>query len=71
MPEYDDGLRAAINAAGGESPFAAALGIVVQSLRDWKRVPPHRVLQVEKITGIDREKLRPDLYPPGPRRRRK
>jgi DNA-binding transcriptional regulator YdaS (Cro superfamily) len=64
MPDYDKGLRLAIEAAGGEGPLARALGIAVPSLRDWKRVPSHRIIQVEAITKIPREKLRPDLYTP-------
>jgi DNA-binding transcriptional regulator YdaS (Cro superfamily) len=70
MPDYDEGLHAAIEAAGGEGPLARALGIAVPSLREWRRVPPHRILQVEKITGIKREKLRPDLYRKSPPKRR-
>ena len=27
------------------------------------RVPAERVLEVERVTGIDRHELRPDLYP--------
>ncbi|MXV35765.1 MULTISPECIES: YdaS family helix-turn-helix protein [unclassified Saccharibacter] len=30
----------------------------------WKRVPAQRVIAVEALTGIPREQLRPDLYPP-------
>jgi AcrR family transcriptional regulator len=28
------------------------------------RIPAERVLDVERITGLPRETLRPDLYPP-------
>jgi DNA-binding transcriptional regulator YdaS (Cro superfamily) len=62
VPKRDDGLRAALDAVGGEGPLARALGITVQALREWKRVPTHRILQVESVTKIPREKLRPDLY---------
>lgn len=33
----------------------------------WKRTPPQYVELVEKVSGVPREELRPDLYPP-PRR---
>jgi len=49
--------------------IAAKLRIARQAPYEWKRVPASRVLDVEKITGIVRHKLRPDLYPP-PRRQR-
>ncbi|MET4315941.1 DEAD/DEAH box helicase family protein [Bradyrhizobium sp. RT4b] len=64
--ERDGGLRAALAAAGGEGPLARALGIAVPSLRDWRRVPAHRIMQVEAVTGVSREILRPDLYGPQP-----
>ncbi|MXV58403.1 hypothetical protein GS537_06430 [Saccharibacter sp. EH60] len=34
------------------------------SVLKWKRVPAHHVIAVEALTGIPREQLRPDLYPP-------
>jgi DNA-binding transcriptional regulator YdaS (Cro superfamily) len=58
----DDGLKAAIKAAGGFRALARLLGISPQSLSEWKRVPTHRILQVEAVTKIPREKLRPNLY---------
>lgn len=29
-----------------------------------KRIPAERVLDVERITGVPRHELRPDIYPP-------
>lgn len=58
----NSGLRAAIKAAGGIRPLARALGITHQAILQWKRVPAERVIEIERITGIDREHLRPDLY---------
>jgi DNA-binding transcriptional regulator YdaS (Cro superfamily) len=48
--------------------IAEKLKIARQAPYAWKRVPPDRVIKVEKITGIPRHKLRPDLYPPERRR---
>jgi DNA-binding transcriptional regulator YdaS (Cro superfamily) len=61
-PDRDEGLTLAIKAAGGFRPLARLLGISTSALSGWKRVPAYRVLQVEAITGIARERLRPELY---------
>ena len=61
-PDRDEGLSLAIKAAGGFRPLARLLGISSSALSGWKRVPSHRILQVEAVTGIEREQLRPDLY---------
>jgi DNA-binding transcriptional regulator YdaS (Cro superfamily) len=42
---------------------AKALKITHGAVSQWKRVPAERVLTVEKVTGIPRHILRPDLYP--------
>jgi DNA-binding transcriptional regulator YdaS (Cro superfamily) len=63
----DKAIRAAVDKAGGWRPLARALGIKVQSLQNWRRIPAERVLQIEKVTGLGREFLRPDLYPKGGR----
>lgn len=62
MPERETGLLLAVQAAGGFSALARVLGISPQGLWQWERVPAERLLQVEAVTKIPREKLRPDLY---------
>ena len=57
-------IQAVIEKAGGWRPLARKLGIKAQSIQNWKKVPAERVLDLEKITGIPRWKLRPDIYPP-------
>jgi DNA-binding transcriptional regulator YdaS (Cro superfamily) len=47
---------------GGESALARALGIKVQSVQKWKKIPAERVVAVEQATGIPREQLRPDIF---------
>lgn len=32
-----------------------------QAIAQWRRVPAERVLDVERVTGVRREVLRPDL----------
>jgi DNA-binding transcriptional regulator YdaS (Cro superfamily) len=58
----EEGVRLAIEKAGGVNALARELGITGAALSVWRRVPAHRILQVELVTGIPREKLRPDLY---------
>lgn len=52
----------AIAAAGNASELARRLGIKVQSIQQWKRIPAERLLAVEQATGVSRKELRPDLF---------
>lgn len=61
---WDPIIGEAIAVAGGPKALAEMLGVGVTSLYSWQRIPPHRVLAVERATGIPRTRLRPDLYPP-------
>jgi DNA-binding transcriptional regulator YdaS (Cro superfamily) len=61
--KQDKALREAIRRAGGKRPLARELGIVHQSIARWTTTPPLRVLEVERLTGVSRHYLRPDLYP--------
>jgi DNA-binding transcriptional regulator YdaS (Cro superfamily) len=56
-------LERAINAAGGLTKLAASLHITKQAVAQWDEVPPLRVLEVERASGVSRHELRPDLYP--------
>jgi DNA-binding transcriptional regulator YdaS (Cro superfamily) len=58
----DEGLRLAVAKLGSFNALAKKLGISPQSLMEWRRIPSHRILQVEAVTKIPREQLRPDLY---------
>lgn len=59
----EDGLRLAIDAAGGIGALARGLGIKQPSVSSWAKVPADRVLAIEALTGVTRTALRPDLYP--------
>lgn len=59
----DSSLRTAFEAVGSAFKLSKALGISAQAISQWRRVPPTRVLEVERISGVPRHLLRPDLYP--------
>jgi DNA-binding transcriptional regulator YdaS (Cro superfamily) len=50
----------------GRARLAAELGIARESTYKWERsgVPPNRVIAVEKISGISRHEIRPDIFGP-------
>lgn len=55
-------VEKAVAAAGNKSELARRLKIKVQSIQQWTRIPENRIIDVERVTGIPREELRPDLY---------
>jgi DNA-binding transcriptional regulator YdaS (Cro superfamily) len=59
-----EALQRAKQTVGTASALAQKLGITAQALSQWSQVPPRRVLQVERLTGVPRHELRPDIYPP-------
>jgi DNA-binding transcriptional regulator YdaS (Cro superfamily) len=59
----DTPLDRAIKDAGGLTKLATSLGISKQAVAQWDEVPPLRVLEVERASGVSRHELRPDLYP--------
>jgi DNA-binding transcriptional regulator YdaS (Cro superfamily) len=56
-------LQRAMEAVGGPAALARRIGITLQAIVQWDDVPPLRVLQVERASGVPRHELRPDLYP--------
>jgi len=56
------GVRLAIDAVGGHRKLSRLLGISYQAIASWDRVPDDRLVEIEILTGIPREALRPDLY---------
>ena len=58
----EPGLEEAIRAAGGVSELARRLSIAQPSVSNWARVPAERIASVEEATGVDRARLRPDLF---------
>ena len=65
------GLRLAIASAAklhagmsGKRALAHSLGIKEQSLNYWKTVPRRHIMAVERLTGVPKEILAPDLFGP-------
>lgn len=68
MRKGREALQRAIRTAGGQSALAAALGVRQSHIWHWLHksqhgVPAERVADVERVTGIARQELRPDLFP--------
>lgn len=55
--------RHLLNERGLRLKIARTLGITHGAVYQWQQIPAQRVLEVERITGIPRSRLRPDLYP--------
>lgn len=64
MAINNDHMRTAIEKAGGIVKLGKLLGIKHTSMYRWIHVPANRVLDFERISGIPRETLRPDVFGP-------
>lgn len=63
------GADRAIAILGGKSAAARQLGVSPQAVDQWKRIPIRHLFVLERLTGVSREELRPDLYlPPRPKK---
>ena len=73
MHDLSLGVKAAVAHFGTKTALAAALGIERSAVSQWKYVPifpKNRVLEIEKLTGISRHVLRPDVFGPEPKKAR-
>lgn len=57
---FDDGMRRAIEGAGGLRPLARALKVPHQNIK-WRTCPREKVFAVAAAAGVDPEEVRPDL----------
>lgn len=57
-------LNEAIRAAGGIVKAAALFHVTLAAIGGWRRrgLPAKRVREIEDKTGVNRKRLRPDLY---------
>ena len=60
----------AIEAIGGQKSLAQSLNIHPSLVNQWvcnrRPVAAHHVLSIERITGVSRHDLRPDVFGPPP-----
>jgi len=59
----DDILKEVIQKLGSKSALARALDISAAAVSQWRRIPLGQVSKLTALTGITRERLRPDIYP--------
>jgi hypothetical protein len=59
----EEALQEAIRRVGGLNAVARALDIKAQSVIKWRVTPVLRVIPLEKLSGVPRYRLRPDIYP--------
>ena len=55
-------IRKLAEGFGGIVNFSLALGLSRGAVSQWEQIPIDRVAQVEKLTGVPREILRPDFF---------
>ena len=60
--DFRNGVDLAIKRVGTKEILAELLGIKVQSINHWRRVPRGRVMKIHELTGIPLRKLAPDLF---------
>ena len=56
-----------IDKAGGLTKVARDLNVPIATVSSWRlrcQIPVRRVLDVERVTGVPRHEIRPDIYPP-------
>lgn len=61
-------MQEAVRAVGSESKLATAVGTSQQNINRYCRrrlVDPALVRAIEKVSGVPRHRLRPDLFEPG------
>jgi len=47
---------------GSKAEIGRVCGVTRYAVQQWKRVPAHHVLKLEKATGINRKAIRPDIF---------
>jgi DNA-binding transcriptional regulator YdaS (Cro superfamily) len=66
MREASDELRTAlkttIEEAGSMRALGHLIGVSQQAISQWDRIPAKHIVEIERTTGVPRNKLRPDLY---------
>lgn len=58
--------KTAIQKAGGPAAVSRECNLSRQAVAKWDEIPPKHVLAIERLSGISRHELRPDIYGPKP-----
>ncbi|HWW61838.1 MAG TPA: hypothetical protein VN181_10760 [Thermoanaerobaculia bacterium] len=61
-PRTDEEGLALLLTKTTKAEIARHLGIKKQNLTRWKKVPPHYVADLSKLTGLPREYILPSLF---------
>lgn len=67
MSERPSIVERVISAYGGGSALARRIGVSRNAISQWHasgRIPAERVLEIERLTGVSRHDIRPDIYGP-------
>lgn len=53
-----------VESVGSQRQLALSLGVTPQALTKWKvrGIPAERVLDVERLSGVSRYEIRPDVF---------
>ena len=63
----ESSIEKAVKAVGSQSALARAVNVTPQAVQQWVvagRVSHKKVIKVEMVSGVLRQELRPDIYPP-------
>jgi DNA-binding transcriptional regulator YdaS (Cro superfamily) len=59
-------LKQAVTIAGSSKLLGEGIGVTAERVRMWlhrDNLPAEYVIAIERITGVSRHELRPDIYP--------
>ncbi|MDR2506582.1 MAG: helix-turn-helix domain-containing protein [Candidatus Accumulibacter sp.] len=62
----ESSIERAVQAVGSQSALARAVNVTPQAVQQWVeagRVSHKKVIDVERVSGVPRQELRPDIYP--------
>ncbi len=65
----DPVIERVADTVGGIVSLSLALGLSRGAVSQWKKVPAAWVLEIERMSGISRYELRPDVFGPSPKKR--
>jgi len=55
-------IQEVLDVSGGIRALSQALNLTYSAVHKWRGIPSEHVKKIEAITGISRDRLRPDIY---------